>query len=301
MPGTLCPGRVPLPLGCWLSSHLHTRGQPHFSEVTGSTLGSGHPSPHISQPPCGHPGGTRSRRRGGPRGRGGARAGARRARCRWVATCSLRPRLAQPAVLAWQSGPAAPAVILRFLGHHRAGSRQSGAAGGAGGCEQGHGAGKETRAGSMAGLVVGGVCAGSSGESLEAVGVSGVCLSSPACLPRLELLPWTVFVHFLRCPWPPAAWAPGSTVHPALASRFCDAAVPHRPAGPDDPQPRQAKKRNATVPASVPRGLRVRQPPDGAWRGPQGTWAGAAQHLGSLAPPMPPGPLHVRPRLPTSA
>ena len=85
------PARCPCPLGCWLSSSPpHTRGQPHFSEVTGSTLGSGHLPLLLttSQPPRGHPGGTRSRRRGGPRVRRG-QAGARRARCRWVAHLSV--------------------------------------------------------------------------------------------------------------------------------------------------------------------------------------------------------------------
>ena len=56
--------------------------------------------------------------------------------------------------VAWQSGPVAPAVILRFLGHHHAGSAAKWGAGGAGGCEQGQGQGRR-RAGSMAGL---GVC-----------------------------------------------------------------------------------------------------------------------------------------------
>lgn len=85
------PARCPCPLGCWLSSSPpHTRGQPHFSEVTGSTLGSGHLPLLLttSQPPRGHPGGTGSRRRGGPRVRRG-QAGARRARCRWVAHLSV--------------------------------------------------------------------------------------------------------------------------------------------------------------------------------------------------------------------
>lgn len=61
--------------------------------------------------------------------------------------------------LAWQSGPVAPAVILRFLGHCHAGLAAKWGAGGAG-AQAGPRAGKETCAGSMAGM---GVCAGVSG------------------------------------------------------------------------------------------------------------------------------------------
>lgn len=60
--------------------------------------------------------------------------------------------------LAWQSGPVAPAVILRFLGHCHAGSAAKWGAGGAG-TRAGPRAGKETCAGSMAGLGLC-VCAG---------------------------------------------------------------------------------------------------------------------------------------------
>ena len=51
--------------------------------------------------------------------------------------------------VAWQSGPVAPAVILRFLGHHHAGSAAKWGAGGAGGCEQGQGQGRRRAGGGL--------------------------------------------------------------------------------------------------------------------------------------------------------
>lgn len=77
--------------------------------------------------------------------------------------------------LAWQSGPVAPAVILRFLGHCHAGSAAKWGAGGAG-ARAGPRAGKETCAGSMAGM----------GLFVQvAAGVSGgVSSLLPACLRR---------------------------------------------------------------------------------------------------------------------
>lgn len=56
--------------------------------------------------------------------------------------------------VACQSGPVAPAVILRFLGHCHAGSAAKWGAGGVGGCDQGQGQGRR-RIGNMVGM---GVC-----------------------------------------------------------------------------------------------------------------------------------------------
>lgn len=70
--------------------------------------------------------------------------------------------------VACQSGPVAPAVILRFLGHCHAGSAAKWGAGGVGGCEQGQGQGRR-RSGSMTGM---GVCEQRRQECL------GVCPAS---------------------------------------------------------------------------------------------------------------------------
>lgn len=73
--------------------------------------------------------------------------------------------------VACQSGPVAPAVILRFLGHCHAGSAAKWGAGGVGGCEQGQGQGRR-RSGSMTGM---GVCE-QRGRSVWG------CVQPPSCL-----------------------------------------------------------------------------------------------------------------------
>lgn len=167
MPGTLCPGRVPLPPGMLaLQPTCIPRGQPHTSVITGSTLGSEGTSlsPLLSQP-------VRSSRRHQEQ-KAGRTLGEEGPS--WGQEGKVPVGLAHPVCpglilaalsLAWQSGPAAPAVILRFLGHHRAGSAAKWGAGGGGGCRQGQGQGGDTcrqhgRAGGG-----GGVAAGSSGEA----------------------------------------------------------------------------------------------------------------------------------------
>lgn len=123
--------------------------------------------------------------------------------------------------VACQSGPVAPAVILRFLGHCHAGSAAKWGAGGVGGCEQGQGQGRR-RAGSMAGM---GVCEQRRQEYL------GVCPASflPAWgmwggSPRPLVLKAACCLRRVRAPHLTAALGP-----PAAA---CDAAVPCRPVAP---------------------------------------------------------------------
>lgn len=75
--------------------------------------------------------------------------------------------------VACQSGPVAPAVILRFLGHCHAGSAAKWGAGGVGGCEQGQGQGRR-RARSMAAM---GVCVSRGSWSIWG------CVQPPSCRP----------------------------------------------------------------------------------------------------------------------
>lgn len=83
------------------------------------------------------------------------------------------PRLILAAFsLAWRSGPVAPAVILRFLGHCHAGSAAKWGAGGVGAASRAKG-----REGDACGRVAGtGVCAKAAGA------LGGVSSLLPACL-----------------------------------------------------------------------------------------------------------------------
>lgn len=136
--------------------------------------------------------------------------------------------------LAWQSGPAAPAVILRFLGHHRAGSAAKWGAGGAGGCEQGQGQGRRHVQAAWQGWWWGGRVCRELGRELGGGRSVWGCVQPPACLPRAA---WS------SCPGPclstecarglQRAWAPGLTATPPPPPpAACDAAVPHRPVAP---------------------------------------------------------------------
>lgn len=161
------------------SPALGTDCQPHFSEVTGST----HSAPRgfllllpqdqsTSLSPLLYPRPSPPTLEEDERNSGEGPGPGQEGRVP-VGRPPVCPRLILAAFsLAWRSGPVAPAVILRFLGHRHAGSAAKWGAGGVGAASRAKG-----REGDACGRVAGtGVCTKAAGA------LGGVSSLLPACL-----------------------------------------------------------------------------------------------------------------------
>lgn len=187
------------------------------------------------------------------------------------------PRLILAAFsVAWQSGPVAPAVILRFLGHCHTGSAAKWGAGGAGAASRAKGREGDVR---WQRGRDGGVCTGRQE-------CPGVC---PDCFPptsgSVGPLPWATGSRSMPVAFE-GLWGDSSLrAAPAPPTATCDAAVPHRPRGPTmthSPASSEDEERHSA--SECPEGgSESDSSPDGPGRGLRGTRGQGSGAPGNLA------------------